>query len=144
MNKVVVGIDPDTDKHGVAVYVNGRLADLQKLDLMEIIAMIIVAKPDCELSFSIENVCANNFVYSRNMTKNPKVNMSIARNVGACQQSQAELMRALDHYEVKYVLHKPQRGNWAKNKAQFEKATGWDKRSNEDTRSAAYFGYLAA
>jgi hypothetical protein len=142
--KIVIGIDPDTEKHGVAVYTNGRLADLRSLNLIEIITMILERKENEEMIFSIENVCANNFVYSRNMTRNTKVNMSIARNVGACQQSQTELMRALDHYEIKYVLHKPSRGNWAKNKTQFEKVTGWDKRSNEDTRSAAYFGYLAA
>lgn len=140
--RIVIGIDPDTEKHGVAVYTNGRLADLRSLNLIEIITMILERKEDEEMIFSIENVCANNFVYARNMTKNPKVNMSIARSVGACQQSQTELMRALDHYDITYVLHKPSRSNWAKNKAQFEKATGWNKRSNEDTRSAAYFGCL--
>ena len=62
--------------------------------------------------------------------------------IGRCQQSQVELMRLIDDRNVNYVLHKPQKGNWAKNKAQFEKVTGWTKRSNEDTRAAAYFGWL--
>ena len=147
--RIVIGIDPDAEKHGVAVYTNGRLGDLQKFSLAEIIDNIIIpenTKFDAgqEVIFSIEDVCANNFVYQRNKTTNPSVNMSIARRVGACQQAQTELMRMLDHFNVKYVLHKPQRGNWAKDKAKFEKVTGWDKKSNEDTRSAAYFGYLAA
>jgi hypothetical protein len=147
--RIVIGIDPDTEKHGVAVYTNGRLGDLQKFSLVEIFDHIIVkertkVQDDSELIFSIEDVCANNFVYSRNMTKNNKVNMSIARNVGACQQAQTELMRMLEHFNIKYVLHKPQSGNWAKDKTKFERVTGWDKKSNEDTRSAAYFGYLAA
>ena len=63
-------------------------------------------------------------------------------SIGRCQQSQSELMRFLDEYKIKYVLHKPQKNNWAKNKHQFEKVTGWVGRSNEDTRSAAYFGFL--
>ena len=49
----------------------------------------------------------------------------------------------LDKFHIQYVLNRPQRGNWANNKAQFERVTGWTKRSNEDTRAAAYFGYLA-
>lgn len=147
--RIVIGIDPDTEKHGVASYTDGKLGYLGKLSLVEIIDEIInpskiLSENQVETIFSIENVCANNFVYSRNMTRNNKVNMSITRNVGACQQSQTELMRVLDHYNIKYVLHKPQSGNWAKDKAKFEKVTGWDKKSNEDTRSAAYFGYLAA
>ncbi|NCP63166.1 MAG: hypothetical protein GW836_00705 [Paraglaciecola sp.] len=145
--KTTVGIDPDTEKHGVAIYVDGKLADLRKYNLVEIIENIIT--PDLlnaanETVFSIENVCANDFVYSRNMTKNSKVNMSIARNIGACQQAQTELMRMLDHFGIKYVLHKPQSGNWAKDKNKFQRVTGWERASNEDTRSAAYFGYLAA
>lgn len=142
--RIVIGIDPDTEKHGVAVFTNGRLADLRKFSLIEIIKEIIERKEDEEMIFSIEDVCANNFIYRRNKTSNQNININIARSVGACQQSQTELMRMLEHFNIKYVLHKPQRGNWAKDKAQFEKVTGWDKKSNEDTRSAAYFGYLAA
>ena len=51
-------------------------------------------------------------------------------------------MQWLDSLGVPYKLHKPQKGNWAKDKARFEKVTGWKGRSNEDTRSAAYFGFL--
>jgi len=142
--RIVIGIDPDTEKHGVAVYTNGRLADLRKFSLIEIIEEIIKRKEDEEMIFSIEDVCANNFVYARNKTRNPSINMSIARRVGACQQSQTELVRMLEHFGIKYVLHKPRSGNWAKDKTKFERVTGWDKKSNEDTRSAAYFGYLAA
>ena len=91
---------------------------------------------------SIEDVCSNNFVYSCNVKASKAVHATVARSVGRCQQAQLELMRWLDYYHILYVLHKPQKGNWAKNKAQFEKITGWTKQSNEDTRAAAYFGYL--
>ncbi len=67
----------------------------------------------------------------------------VGMSVGKCQQAQVELMRMLDFHGFKYELHKPQKGNWAKNKPLFEKATGWTARSNEDGRSASYFGYLA-
>lgn len=93
--------------------------------------------------FSIENVMANSFVYGRN-DKGSRANVSkIAMSIGRCQQAQVELCRQLDHRGIPYVLHRPQSGNWAKHKSQFEKVTGWDKRSNEDVRSAAFFGFLA-
>ncbi len=97
----------------------------------------------CDVLFSIEDVCANNFVYARNSKGNKSVTSKIAMGIGRCQQAQTELMRWLDYYNIEYVLHKPQKGNWAKNKAQFEKVTGWKGKSNVDTRSAAYFGWLA-
>jgi hypothetical protein len=63
-------------------------------------------------------------------------------SIGRCQQAQLELMRWLDHHRLPYVLHKPQAGNWSDKKALFEKITGWTGRSNEDSRAAAFFGYL--
>ena len=56
---------------------------------------------------------------------------------------QAEIMRELDSRGIPYELHKPSGGNWADNKVRFERVTGWKGRSNPETRSAAYFGYLA-
>jgi len=142
----VIGIDPDSVKHGVAVYKNGVLTELQSYSLTDIMSLLLDEfhiTRGIEVKFSIENVCANNFIYARNANSNRKVENSIARSIGRNQQAQIELMRVLDYYGVSYELYKPQKGNWAKNKTQFEKITGWDKRSNEDTRSAAYFGYLA-
>ncbi len=143
MSKIIIGIDPDSKAHGVAKYINGELIDLDSCELLQLIPLIGYAKSNkMEIEFHIENVCANNFVYARNNHGNKSVTSKIAMSVGRCQQSQTELMRLLDYYGVSYVLHKPEKGNWAKNKAQFEKVTGWSGRSNEDTRSAAYFGWL--
>ena len=140
---MVIGIDPDSKKHGVAIYRNGKLTNLEMMDNIE---FIDVFRPDSELLkvlVSIENVCANNFVYARNNKGGKSIVANIAMKIGRCQQAQTELMRWLDHYKVDYVLHKPQKGNWAKNRKQFESVTGWKGQSNEDTRSAAYFGWLA-
>lgn len=142
MSKIIIGIDPDSKAHGVAVYVDGKLDKLDCSDLVGIVGFIKVSRAIESIEFHIEDVCANNFVYARNNKGNKSVTSKIAMSIGRCQQSQTELMRMLDYYKVKYVLHKPQKGNWAKNKAQFEKVTGWTGRSNEDTRSAAYFGWL--
>ena len=142
---IIIGIDPDSKAHGVAVYNNGQLVDLQMMQLFELLHMVDFFAGEYgidKVRFSIEDVCANNFVYHRNSKGSKSVTSKIAMSVGRCQQSQTELIRALDFTKIKYELHKPQKGNWAKNKNQFEKVTGWKGRSNEDTRSAAYFGFL--
>ena len=140
---IVIGIDPDSKEHGVALYNGGELMALYTWSLVEIMNFIKADKKNGrDILFSIEDVASQNFVYGRNVNSK-SIQSNIAMKVGRCQQAQIELQRVLEHLGCRYELHKPQRGNWAKNKSQFEKATGWTKRSNEDTRSAAFFGFLA-
>jgi len=135
----VIGIDPDADRHGVAVYDDGRLQELLMASLSEVLSL--VESSPCLVS--IENVMANQFVYSRN-NKGSRANVSkIAMSIGRCQQAQVELCRQLEQREIPMVLHRPQSGNWAKKKELFERLTGWSARSNEDTRAAAFFGWLS-
>lgn len=137
---IVIGVDPDSKKHGIAIYKDGKLVELNEWGIVELIENSHTLRGN--VLFSIEDVASQNFVYARNVNSKA-VQSNIAMKVGRCQQSQIEFQRMLDHLGFKYVLHKPQKGNWAKNKANFERITGWTKRSNEDTRSAAYFGFLA-
>ena len=141
---IVIGIDPDSDAHGVAFYEDGKLYDLREMRLGEILEFCIrQLHEDYDVLVSIEDVISNKFIYSRNRHSNPKIQSTIAMSIGRNQQSQVELERELSRYGIKYINFKPQKGNWAENKKQFEQVTGWDKRSNKDTRSAAFFGYLA-
>lgn len=139
-NRYVIGVDPDVDKHGVSFFRNG---DLIKLEMLNTIDLLHITAGKGDMLFSIEDVMANQFVYSRNRQASKSAESKIAMRIGRCQQAQVELMRWLEHYGIKYVLHKPQKGNWADNRELFEKITGWKKQSNVDTRSAAYFGWLA-
>lgn len=146
---IVVGIDPDSERHGVAIFKNKKLVELKQLQLMQIIRQIVevyAPSEDASLLFSIEDVCANNFVYGRNTQKKTTTSARVGRNIGQCQQSQIELMRALDFHGVEYKKHRPTSGNWARahHKKHFERVTGWSGSSNVDTRSAAYFGFLEA
>jgi hypothetical protein len=145
-HKTVIGVDPDSKAHGIAIYIHGQLSRLENWTLVDVMRYI---KSEFEGAqekplFSIENVLANNFVYARNAKSSKAAHAKVSLSVGRCQQSQVELMRLLESYEIPYVLHKPMKGNWAKNKLQFQRLTGWPGRSNEETRSAAFFGYLAA
>lgn len=140
MTRIVIGIDPDADAHAAALYVDGVLAELQMLRSYPLALMAKEKGAIC----SIEHVSSNRFVYGRNTNKSKTVQSNIAMKVGRNQQAQIELCRLLDELDVSYQLVKPQRGNWAKDKAMFERITGWTGRSNVDTRSASYFGYLLA
>ena len=142
--KIVIGFDPDSKAHGVAVYQNKELIKLKSMTLMEVIDFTKTINRDFFfIEAHIENVCANNAVF------NPKTKSEArarGRTLGLCQQSQIELERALSHYGITIVHHKiSSRWKSAKSgKLEFEKATGWTRRSNEDTRSAAYFGAIGA
>ena len=142
--KYTIGIDPDSEKHGVAIYIGQTLQSLKEMTEVEIVEFInsIHEFTTHEIAFGIEDVASNNFIYARNRSSKT-VQSNIGVKVGRCQQAQVSLMRWLDHLDVEYKLFKPQRGNWAENKAHFERVTGWKARSNKDTRSAAFFGYLA-
>ena len=147
MSKIIIGIDPDSKAHGLAVYGVDGLVHLGCMPLMAI--MLLLAKWASDgLSFDditvhIEDVCAMNAVFRQRQGSNQGVNMKMSNSVGKCQQSQIELERVFEYYKIKVVKHKISK-MW-KDKAgrkQFEKVTGWQGQSNEDTRSAAYFGYL--
>lgn len=139
----VIGSDPDSEKHGIAVYRNGRLVELLNLYLVEIRQKI--DSLDGPVVFGIENVLHTNVVYRRNAKESKAAHAKVALSVGRCQQAQVELMRELDYRGVKCHLFKPQAGNWAEseNRPMFDRLTGWKGSSNKDNRSAAFFGFLA-
>ncbi len=142
--RTVIGIDPDAEKFGYARYNGDQLVMIGNMQAPDLIGRIIDARElSSSILVSIENVMANQFVYTRNQSSNKNVQSNIAMRIGRCQQAQVELMRWLDYYGIPYVLHKPQKGNWADQKDLFERITGWTGKSNPDTRAAAYFGYLA-
>lgn len=143
MRKIVFGIDPDAERFGVAVYIDGKIDRLYQATAPEIIRDVCHLRKDSEILFSIENVMANQTVYERNRHENKEAQSKIAMRIGRNQQSQVELQRWLDFYEIPYVLHRPQKGNWKDKRGLFERLTGWKKSSNQDTRAAAFFGYLA-
>ena len=117
---------------------------------IEIVRLCVSIKSACEnhdriaVMCSIENVLQNNFIYTRNTKASKAAQSKVALSVGRCQQAMTELMRDLDDAGIMYVMHRPQSGNWANNKAEFERVTKWKESSNADTRSAAFFGYLEA
>lgn len=137
----ILGIDPDSEAHGVAIYTDGKLSQLRTMQLIDFFVLDAEIKID---EVHMENVCAQNQTFQKKGIHNLAAAKNVARSVGMCQQAQIELERVFEHLGIKVVKH-PISKNWkpAKTgKPMFEKVTGWTGKSNEDTRSAAYFGYL--
>lgn len=147
MSKYVIGCDPDSEKHGIATYENGELTRLDSMTLMQLMTYLSNLNEMCKfgewIEFHIEDVCARNAAFAKKGIKNQKASTAVSRSVGKCQQAQIEVERMLDHIGIEYTKHKISK-SWkdSAGKKQFQKVTGWEGRSNEDTRSAAYFGYL--
>ncbi|PNH94075.1 hypothetical protein [Vibrio diazotrophicus] len=143
MNNYVIGLDPDSDKPGVAVYKNGKLIAVKSLGLFNLMDLLSGMKTDGSIHAHIENVCANNARFKKGGVKNARAATAINRSIGMVQQSQRNLEEMLNHLGIGYTLHSID-SKWKsqKGKREFELVTGWKGQSNEDSRSAAYFGFL--
>ena len=151
MSKVIIGIDPDATAHGVAVYIDGKLEKLALLNLMEVYGLLESDYfSDLDYSFfecHIEDVNAVSAAFGARDKKRDggiHVKLKMAQDIGQCKQAQIEVERMCEHLGIKVVKHKIS-NQWKsprEGKKQFEQVTGWTGRSNEDKRSAAYFGWL--
>ena len=141
---IIIGIDPDSSKHGVAVYRDdGKIAQLHSMDLFGLFDLIIKLREKDDIQIHIENVCAINATFNKQFVKNRRAETTVSRSLGMCQQSQTEVERMAAYIGVEVVKH-PISSKWkdAEKGKEILAKLGWQGKSNEDTRSAAYFGYL--
>jgi len=147
MKKLIIGVDPDVDGKGFAFYEDGVLTELNTISLIDLnlrIDCIINEHPLVDIDLHIEDVNGNkSSSFNHNSRQSEQVQNKISESVGRCKQMQLEVEKVAEHFNIKVVRHKVS-SKWkgAAEKRQFELFTGWKGRSNEDTRSAAYFGYL--
>lgn len=145
MSKIIIGCDPDSNKSGMAFYVNSELCMLECMSLINIYVefeSIAEQWADKEIELHIENVNGiSSNAFSVNKKDSLPVKLKKAEHVGKCKQAQIEIERIAEHFNIKVVHHRVSK-QWKKNKGMFEKVTGWTGRSNEDSRSGAYMGYL--
>lgn len=137
--RLVVGIDPDLVKSGVAVVDGGQLTSLQALAFPDLLlyARQLVA---CAALFVVEDVEHDKTTYHRART-NTRTHAAIAQKVGQVKGVARVLVECLRHMGADVQLVKPLQGP-AKRQAKadaeyFNRITGWSGRSNADTRDAA-------
>lgn len=153
-NRYDIGVDPDSNTHGLALYINKNLVSLHKFNLMQLYEFrskalfidgqeLLYGQP--VINWHVEDVTKNNAIFAKHLTKNPNANYAIARKVGKLQQSAIELHQLIEYFFPNDIINlHPISSQWKNKQGKiiFEKCTGWVKQSNEDTRSAAYFGFL--
>lgn len=147
MSEIVIGIDPDSKKYGIAVWVDGVLDDLQLMSIVDLVAWLKQLNEswtqfENKVVFVVEDVKTNSFMYARNSKGNQAMVSKMAQNVGMCKHSQTVAEEFINYYGFKLIRVPPSKQNWAKDRKYFERITGWTKSSNEDNRSAAYFAFL--
>ena len=146
---IIIGCDPDSNKSGIAEYLPVKfgksivaLSPHSLFDIFTWFSYIYANKLDAELHIEDLNAISSNAFAVR--SKDPlAVKLKKAGNVGQCKQVQIEIERIAEHFNIKIVRHSVSK-QWKDKhgKVEFESVTGWTGRSNEDTRSAAYFGML--
>jgi len=149
MTKIIIGADPDSDKSGIAIYKDGELIECKSVSLIDIYLMMRVESSSAkelwiDIELHIENLNGNkSSAFNCNRRDSKAVMAKKSESVGKCKQVQTEIERIAAHFDIKIVRHTVSSA-WKSQlqKKEFERVTGWKGSSNEDSRSAAYFGYL--
>lgn len=140
-DRLVVGIDPDLVKSGVALVREGEILSLQALSFPQLLKFaadvdLAVPKP----LFVVEDVEIDKTTYRRAKT-NARTHAAIAQKVGQVKGVARVLVECLNDMGADVLQVKPLQGP-AKRQAKgdadyFNRITGWEGRSNQDTRDAA-------
>jgi hypothetical protein len=137
---IVIGIDPDLVKSGVAEVVNGEIVNLHALAFPQLIEFAkLQYKNNDQIEFIVEEVEADKATYKRKDTNQHQM-LKIAQNVGQVKGVKRVLVECLQHEGIPVRLVKPLKGIYKKKaKADakfFNQLTGWTGSSNEDKRDA--------
>lgn len=145
----VIGIDPDSDKHGVAIFKSGELTELHKMDRPFLVQTIfeIIDQFGSPVVVSIEDVASNQSTWRASQGANKSAAAKMGHSIGRLHQSQIEIERDLSILiatgDIIMIRQKPS-PQWKSGLGiqAFKSATGWTGSSNADTRSAAYMAWL--
>lgn len=136
---LVIGIDPDTKKHGVAWLSAGHIVKLASMATDDLVAHLVSDAGAGKIIIKLEDVNANKPVYQRSGQSRLQM-MKIAQNVGAVKYAATLLLEQLTNAELNVNLVNPLPkllSGKRYNQVAFNKATGWKGKSNGDTRDAA-------
>ncbi len=145
----VIGIDPDCVKSGIAVYEDGKLTGLLNLTTAEYVKILPSLNGDNAV-IAIEDANLIGGMYRHNPKDSRALAAKKAQSVGGIKRQCSVMLELAQAAGLTVKAYKPEQGNWAgvtktvstkQGKELMKAATGWDKQSNPETRSAAYFGY---
>jgi hypothetical protein len=141
--KVIMGIDPDSNKHGIAIYRDGVLTELLNMNTIQLYKHITTMMKKDDIVIHMENPKATKGVFRQRTGNGVGQDLMIAQKIGMVKQAQTSIEQMADELGIKFAHHRNSKC-WKKgnDKVLFERITKWTGRSNEETRSAAYFGWL--
>lgn len=142
MSKIIIGIDPDAVKNGIAVFEEGKLVLCESMTIMQFIEFCNSNEHN-DVQLHIEDVNGNrcsSFNWRPQDSKYVKAKKS--ESVGKCKHAQMVIEEIAYHFGFEVVKHRVS-SKWKSQaqKKEFELVTGWTGRSNEDSRSAAYMAW---
>lgn len=140
----IVGIDPDMKKSGVStVGFDGDIIDLKSMSITELTKFVNDNK---SCFFAIEDVNKHGTIYQHNRKGGRGVQSRIAQNVGMVKAAGNMITEIIEDATGRPPIMAPLGiGKQVKRKAKlFNELTGWQGKSNEDTRDAACIGRWVA
>ena len=158
-SKVSIGVDPDSKKSGFAVFVDGKLESLHNLAIEDVEAFLepfnrettvvhvedVTKRTSAFTALAITGIklpaspTARVYITKSQLLRALKIAQDVGRNK-ASEENVVNIIRKLGH-TVK--LHEPSK-KWKEGAEakEFKRITGWSGRSNPETRSASWFGYI--
>ncbi|TVT77643.1 hypothetical protein [Acinetobacter colistiniresistens] len=133
-DQIIIGIDPDLEKSGVAI----RWADALSLNNLTFVELkdLIEREKSAIKKVVVEAGWLNgkaNYHYRPNQTKTE--GERIAKNVGENHATGKLIVQLIESMGVPVQQLKPTRSKL--NAKDFNRITGWEKRSNQEQRDAA-------
>lgn len=129
---MIVGIDPDVDRSGVAVAINGKITELHNYDFWQLYGWLMSEPID---KVYIEAGWLNK-TKNYHGAKNKAIAAKIGADVGANHQMGKLIEKSCKDIKIDYELIKPTQAK-IKDQKLFNKLTGWEGRTNQEQRDAA-------
>lgn len=142
MNRILIGIDPDIDKNGVA-YKEGDYTELHNLkffELFEFLENVLKDKNKTqELLVVIEAGWQNKSNWHIKKKGSAALNAKIGNNTGRNHETGRKIVEMVEYLEITHKLVKPTTSKL--NAKLFKKITSIEKRTNQEVRDAMMLIY---
>lgn len=133
-HKLLIGIDPDVDKSGVA-FKNGKLFELSNLTFFQLFNFLSFYKEREEKPVVyIECGYLNASNWHKKVNASASVNSKIGERTGANFETAKKIVEMCEYLGLEYVKVKPTRSKV--NADFFKQVTGFTQRTNQEQRDA--------
>ena len=134
MSKVLIGIDPDVDKSGIAIFLSKDNFQLKNLRFFELYDLLDSLK-ESTLEIYIEAGWLNKSNWHKVVNGSSNINAQIGQRTGANHETGKKIVEMCEYLGLKYNLIKQ-----IKKKVDsiiFNKITNYKGRTNQEQRDAA-------